>query len=52
MQNLTVQVEIKKKELRALVEEKQSLSDKEVYEKSCELDRLVVQVMRGYLLAK
>jgi len=45
-------MEIKKKELSLLVEKKQNLLDEEVYKKSCELDELVVQVMRGYLLAK
>jgi len=51
LQDLKVELEIKKKELNLLVEEKKSLLDEEVYKKSCELDMLVVQAMRGYLLA-
>lgn len=43
-----MELEIKKKELKSLVEKKQNLLDKEVYKKSCELDKLVVKVMRGY----
>ncbi|MBZ4687850.1 MAG: Spo0E like sporulation regulatory protein [Clostridia bacterium] len=37
----------KKKELRDLVYIKNSLQDKEVYRKSCELDELVVKYMRA-----
>jgi len=52
LQDLINQVEIKKKELILLVEEKQNLLDEEVYKKSCELDELVVHIVRGYLLVK
>ncbi len=36
----------KKKELNILVRRKQSLHDREVYQKSCELDELVVLYMK------
>ena len=48
MTNLKVELETKKKELDTLVERNQDLLDPEVYKKSCELDKLVVKVMRGW----
>ncbi|GAW91644.1 aspartyl-phosphate phosphatase Spo0E family protein [Calderihabitans maritimus] len=36
----------KQGELYQLVEQKESLTDREVYDKSCELDRLVVEYMK------
>jgi len=48
MADLKVELENKKKELDTLVEKKQDLLDPEVYIKSCELDKLVVKVMRGW----
>jgi len=47
MGDLKDELENKKKELDTLVEKKQDLLDMEVYTKSCELDKLVVKVMRG-----
>lgn len=47
MVDLKVELENKKKELDILVEKKQDLLDLEVYMKSCELDKLVVKVMRN-----
>ena len=47
MVDLRVELENKKKELNTLVEKKQDLLDLEVYMKSCELDKLVVNIMRG-----
>ncbi len=43
---LESEIETKKKELDLLVKRKKNLLDKEVYKKSCELDKLVVQAMK------
>lgn len=47
LDQLTPLINLKKKELASLVESKKSLLDKEVYEKSVELDQLLVQYMRA-----
>ncbi len=48
MGDLKDELENKKRELDNLVEKKQDLLDMEVYNMSCELDELVVKVMRGF----
>ncbi|MFA5537025.1 MAG: aspartyl-phosphate phosphatase Spo0E family protein [Bacillota bacterium] len=48
MQELLALIEQKKAELNRLVDLKQTLLDEEVCKKSCELDVLVVEYMRGY----
>ncbi len=48
MQKLLALIELKKAELNHLVNSKQTLLDEEVCKKSCELDVLVVEYMRGY----
>lgn len=46
--SLQTMIKRKKIELNRLVAQKQSLQDEEVYQKSCELDILVVDYMRAY----
>jgi len=43
---LSQEINQKKKELELLVSQKKTIKDTEVYQKSVELDRLVVQYMR------
>ncbi|MHB1419347.1 MAG: Spo0E family sporulation regulatory protein-aspartic acid phosphatase [Bacillota bacterium] len=43
---ITKKIINKQVELDELVKRKQSLQDREVYAKSCELDKLVVEYMR------
>lgn len=44
---LAQEIFIKMKELDSLVYSQQSLRDKKVYNKSCELDKLVVEFMKA-----
>lgn len=44
--NLSKEISKKKRELEYLVALKKSIQDEEVYQKSVELDSLVVEVMR------
>ncbi|HHY60576.1 MAG TPA: aspartyl-phosphate phosphatase Spo0E family protein [Clostridia bacterium] len=44
--SLSSMIRKKKAELNRLVAQRESLQDREVYEKSCELDQLVVAYMK------
>lgn len=47
--NVLKKIREKQKELNQLVDMKNyELQDKKVYEKSCELDRLIVEYMKNY----